>query len=150
MFRMTNDPFAGIDLPEEFNLADHLLDSRIREGNGARIAIITDQQELRYSDVLELANKFANVLTELGVEQENRVLISLPDIPEYAAALFGILKTGAVGVMINPQLKTEDVAYFLEYSRAKVAIVSEESFSTVEQASHHSPHLKKILTVGTS
>ncbi|MCI0619243.1 hypothetical protein L0244_40250, partial [bacterium] len=73
---MSNDHFAGIVLPEEFNLADHLLDARIHEGNGARIAIITDQQVLKYSDVLALANKFANVLTTLGVEQENRVLIS--------------------------------------------------------------------------
>lgn len=150
MFRMTDDHFAGIDLPEDFNLADHLLDARIREGNGARIAIITDQQVLKYSDVLALANKFANVLRELGVEQENRVLISLPDIPEYAAALFGILKTGAVVVMINPQLKTEDVDYFLQYSRAKVAIVSDESFGAVQQASHNSPHLKKILTIRMS
>lgn len=147
---MNNEPFAGIDLPEDFNLADHLLDARIREGNGARIAIITDQQVLKYSDVQTLANKFANVLRKLGVEQENRVLISLPDIPEYAAALFGILKLGAVVVMINPQLKTEDVNYFLDYSRAKVAIVSEESFGAMEEASQNSAHLKKILTVGMS
>ncbi|HEY7160569.1 MAG TPA: AMP-binding protein, partial [Acidobacteriota bacterium] len=145
---MSNEPFAGIDLPEDFNLADHLLDARIREGKAGRIAIITDQQVLKYSDVHTLANKFANVLCELGVEQENRVLIALPDIPEYAAALFGILKMGAVVVMINPQLKPDDVDYFLQYSRAKAAIVSEESFASVEQASHNSPHLKKILTVG--
>ena len=150
MFDMSNDHFAGIDLPEDFNLAEHLLDARIQEGNGSRIAIITDHQVLKYSDVHQLANKFANVLRELGVEQENRVVISLPDIPEYAAALFGILKIGAVVVMINPQLKSEDVAYFLDYSRAKVAIVSEECFAAAESASRNSSHLKKILTVGIS
>ncbi len=148
MVRMSSDIFAGIDLPEQFNLADHLLDARLREGNGMRIAIITDHQVLKYSDVFELANQFANVLRELGVEQENRVLISLPDIPEYAGALFGILKTGAVVVMVNPQLKSEDMAYFLEYSRAKIAIVSQESYSAIAEAGASSSHLKKILTVG--
>jgi benzoate-CoA ligase len=147
MFPMSNN-FWGIDVPDQFNLAEHLLDARVREGKGTRPAIITDQQVLTYQDVQKLANKFANVLRKLGVEQEDRIVISLPDIPEFAGALFGILKLGAVVVMVNPQLKAEDIEYFLQYTRAKIAIVSDESYNSFKDAAKTSPHLKKLLTIG--
>ncbi len=145
---MNDEVFQGIDVPEQFNLADHLLDARVREGQGKRPAIITDEQILNYSDVQKLSNTFANVLQNLGVEQENRVLISLPDIPEFVGALFGILKLGAVVVMVNPQLKVEDMEYFLDYTRAKIAIVSQESYDALKEAGKTSRHLKKLLTIG--
>ena len=32
--------------PERFNIADHFLDARVREGRGARAALLTDQRTL--------------------------------------------------------------------------------------------------------
>jgi benzoate-CoA ligase len=145
---MDQESFHGVDVPDQFNLADHLLDARVREGQGNRPAIITDQELLTYADVQKLANTFAKVLQQLGVEQENRVLISLPDIPEFAGAIFGILKLGAVVVMVNPQLKSDDMQYFLDYTRAKIAIISQESYDAFKEAAKNSSHLKKLLWVG--
>ncbi len=139
--------YTGFDAPEHFNLADHLLDERVREGNGGRTALITDHGSLMYVEVQALANRFGNLLLMRGVEQENRVVISLPDIPEYVGALFGILKIGAVVVMVNPQLKSDDIAYFLEYTRAKVAVVSAESYAAFDEASGTARHLKSLVVV---
>ena len=61
-----------------------------------------------------------------GVAPEQRVIIALPDGPDYVAALFGILKIGAVVVMVNPELKPDAIEYFFEYSRAAVALVAAE------------------------
>jgi benzoate-CoA ligase family protein len=141
--------FTGFEALERFNIAEYFLDDRINEGRGDRNAIVTDSRVLSYSEVQQLANSFAAVLQELGAEQENRIIISLPDIPEYAGALFGILKLGGVVVMVNPQLKSEDFAYFLEYTRAKFAIVSDENFRSFVEAASGSHHLKAILTVGS-
>jgi acyl-coenzyme A synthetase/AMP-(fatty) acid ligase len=47
----------------------------------------------------------------------------LPDIPEFAAAYFGTMKIGAVAVPTSTALRASDCAYFLEESRARVAIV---------------------------
>ena len=66
-----------------------------------------------------LANRYANVLEAAGVRPEHRVLIALGDGPDYVAALFGILKIGAVVVMVNPDLKPDAIQYFFEYSRAR-------------------------------
>ncbi|MEE9245974.1 MAG: AMP-binding protein, partial [Gemmatimonadota bacterium] len=88
--------------PESFNIADHFLDARLREGAGDRTALITGGAELTYREVQALANRFGNLLLEAGVEPEQRVIIALPDGPEFVAALFGVLKIGAVVVMVNP------------------------------------------------
>jgi len=140
--------YTGFDAPERFNLAEYFLDARIAEAKGDFRAIVTDSATLTYADVQKLSNQFANVLLEIGAEQESRIILSLSDIPEYAGALFGILKIGAVVVMVNPQLKSEDIAYFLEYTRAKFAIVSAENFSAFADASANVRHLKGLLTVG--
>jgi benzoate-CoA ligase family protein len=142
------DEYSGFDAPEHFNLAEYFLDARIQEGKGSKRAIVTDSQTLTYQQVFELSNRFANVLRQIGVEMEQRVILSLPDIPEYAGALFGILRIGAVVVMVNPQLKSEDISYFLDYTRAKFAIVSDESLPAFEEAASTTKHLKAILHAG--
>jgi benzoate-CoA ligase len=50
--------------------------------------------------------------------------------------------------MVNPQLKKEDIEYFLDYTRAKTAIVCEENYEAFRESSKSVSHLKKILTVG--
>ena len=143
-----SDVFEGFEAPEQFNLADYLLDSRVREGNGGKRAIVTDQKTFTYDEIYHLANEFAGVLREIGAEPEQRIIISLPDISEYAGALFGILKIGAVVVMVNPQLKPEDIAYFLDYTRARYAIVSSECHAAFQEAGQSGKYLKGLVTVG--
>src|SRR5262245_22205045 len=101
--------------PEQLNIADYFLDARVREGRGERTALVCGRRRLSYRDVQALANQFGNALLGLGVQPEQRVLIALPDGPEFVGALFGVLKIGAVVVMVNPGLKPDDVAYFFEY-----------------------------------
>ena len=45
-----------------------------------------------------MANKFANVLTKLGVEAQDRVGLRLTNMPEAIAINFGIQKVGAIPV----------------------------------------------------
>ncbi len=136
------------DPSEAFNLADYLLDTRIREGRGERTALVCGERRLTYRDIQALAHRFGHVLRDLGVEPEQRVIVALPDGPEFVGALFGTLKIGAVVVMVNPQLKAEDVAYFFEYTRARVAVVATETHDTFAAAGAGARWLKRLLVVG--
>lgn len=111
-------------LPERLNIAELLLDARVREGRGERPAIRTDAGTLTYREVQELAERWGRLLAEAGVGCEQRVLVALPDGPDFVAALFGTLKLGAVVVMVNPGLPAADLAWFLEYSRARAVVSS--------------------------
>src|SRR6266850_1182564 len=118
--------------PEQFNIADYFLDARIAEGRGDRVALRTEAGDLTYREVQEKANRFGNLLREAGAEPEQRVLIALPDGPEYVAALFGTLKIGAVVVMVNPELKPDAIEYFYQYTRATVAVVHRDTREAFE------------------
>jgi benzoate-CoA ligase family protein len=107
------------------NVAHYFLDARIEEGRGDRVALHTDAGRWTYREVQALANRYANVLAQAGVAPEQRVVVALPDGPDYVGALFGILKIGAVVVMVNPELKPDAIAYFLGYSRAVAALTTE-------------------------
>ncbi len=136
------------DPPEQFNIADYFLDARVREGRGDRVALRTDDRAFTYREVQRLAHRFGNALRETGVESEQRVIIALPDIPEYVGALFGILEIGAVVVMVNSQLKAEEVSYFYEYTRAKAVIVHRETREAFAAAAKGARHLKHLLVLG--
>lgn len=116
-----------MELPYRFNLAEYLLDSRVAEGKGDKIAIKYENQEITFNQVQKESYKYARYLASLGITIEDRVMISQNDSPEYVYSLFGILRLGAVAVMVNPDLKSDDLQYFLDYSRAKAALVSDKS-----------------------
>jgi len=145
-------PFEPFEPPESLNLADWLLDARVREGKGERTAVRCGDRRLTYREVQALADRFGNVLRALGVEPEQRAIVALPDGPEFVGALFGALKIGAVAVMVNPQLPAEEIAYFYAYTRARVAVVGAEAAETFRAAAERGGagrHLERLLVVGT-
>ena len=145
---MSHHP-ADFQLPEQLNIADYFLDARIREGRGDRIAIRMDAKNYTYREVQVLANRFGNLLRASGCEAEQRVLIALPDGAEYAAALFGVLKIGAVVVMVNPHLRVDQIEAMYAYTRATIVVTHAETFENFRAASNDAPFLKRIVVTGT-
>src|SRR5437762_3552880 len=134
--------------PEQFNIADYFLDARVREGKGQRPAVLTDTGTLTYREIQALANRFGHVFTESGVEPEQRVMIALPDGPGFVGALFGTLKIGAAVVMANPQLKPDAIAYFYDYTRARVVVAHRDTVDAFRSAARGARHLKTVLVIG--
>lgn len=139
--------------PERFNIADHFLDARVREGAGERVALRVDgsegsTREWRYREVRELSDRFAHALTALGLEPEQRVIVALPDSAEFVGAFFGTLKAGGVVVMVNPKLPAAQLAALFEYSRAKVAVIDGAEPEAFLEAAEAGTWPRRLLTVG--
>ncbi len=105
------------------SIAELFLGDRVREGRGDAVALRTDRGDLTYREVDALANRWAGALHAAGVRPEQRVMIALPDGPDFVAALFGTLRLGAVVVMVNPEIPGDDLEYLLAETRA-VAVVA--------------------------
>ena len=116
-------PQPIFDPPERFNIAEYFLGDRVREGRGDRRALLTDAGEISYAEVDALANRYGHLLRRAGVRPEERVLLALPDGPDFVGALFGALRIGAVGVMLNPYLRRDEISYFYRYTRGAVLLV---------------------------
>jgi benzoate-CoA ligase family protein len=113
--------------PEWVNIAELFLTRRLTDGRGERVALRLADRQLTYAELDGLANRFGTLLRDLGVRHEERVVLALPDSAEYAAALFGILKIGAVAVMVNPGLQPDGLAAMVELARARVAVVAPDA-----------------------
>ena len=134
--------------PEEFNMADWFLDARLREGRGGRVALRTDERNWTYAEIASLAARYGSVLADAGVEPEQRVILALDDGPGFVGALFGVLKIGAVVVMVNPRLPNDSIAYFVEYTRAKAAIVEPDAANAFRRAGERAPCFRSLLVAG--
>jgi benzoate-CoA ligase family protein len=139
----------AIDFPENYNMATYFLDDRIEEGFGDKIAVYCGQRQYTYREVQQMSNEIGNALLRLGVEMEDRVLIVLPDSIEFVATWFGITKIGAVITMVNTILPSADYEYYLDYTRAKVAVVHADVMERFTPAASTSPYLKHTIVVGT-
>ena len=112
-----------IEIPEWLNLADWLLDARLHEGRGDRIALRLRERELTFEEIAAHSRRFANVLAGLGLRPEERVFLALPDGADFVGALFGVLRAGAVAVMLNPELTREAVAALDDHLRPPLALI---------------------------
>ncbi|HJR93384.1 MAG TPA: benzoate-CoA ligase family protein [Acidimicrobiia bacterium] len=135
-------------LPTRLNIDHRFLGARLEEGAGDREAVRTDAGSWTYGDVDDLARGYGVALRALGVAPEQRVLIALPDGPEYVGALFGILRIGAVGVMVNPDLAPESLAGIVDRSRAPVALVAADHVPAFAEALDRATWQPDLLVVG--
>src|SRR5439155_509688 len=81
---ITRDDEMNLALPDTYNAATTFVDENIAAGRGKRTAIYYQDEKFTYQDVFEKVNRTGNALKELGVEIEQRVLLALPDCPEFA------------------------------------------------------------------
>jgi len=137
---------------EAFNAAEYFVDRHVREGRGNRIAIECENQRVTYSQLSERVNRLGTALRDaLDVRMEERVLLLLPDIPEFAYCFFGAIKIGAVPVPVNTLLRATDYEYLLNDTRARVAIASESLLHLIHQIPRERiGFLKSIIVVGTA
>ncbi len=87
-----------------------------------RLSIIFGGMELTFSELKNLADRFANALIALGLKKGEKVAIHLPNCPQFAIAYYGVLKTGATFTPLSPLLAPQEVQYQLNDSGAKILI----------------------------
>jgi benzoate-CoA ligase family protein len=139
---------TAVDFPERFNMAWYFLDRNVEEGRAGKTCLLWRDDAFTYGEVQARANRVGNALRGLGVEIEDRVLIVLPDRPEFAFAWFGAAKVGAVIAMVNPLLPAADYLHYFEYTRARVAIVDASTLDRLGPLRDRFTHLRHLVVVG--
>ena len=111
-----------LNLPRQFNAAAYFVDRNVEEGRGDKIAVIHENRQFTYRQVQQNVNRTANMLADLGVQMENRVMLLLRDTPEMIFGFYGAIKLGAVAIPSNILMKGPDFLYMLNDSRAAVPL----------------------------
>jgi len=132
------------------NLAAHLLDARIAEGRGDRPAIRTSVRTFSYDEVARRSAQYASLLAADDIRPEERVIVALPDGPDFVAALFGIIRRGSVVVMVNPDAPADLTRYFFEYTRATAAFVPADRIDRFVAEATAIPNAPRLYAVDPS
>lgn len=136
----------SLEIPERLNAASVFVDAHLAAGREAKVAILCGERAVTYRDLYEHVNRFGNALRQRDVRLEERVVLLLPDSPEFAFAFFGAMKSGAVAVPLNTNLKPHDYEYFLNDSRARVLVT--DAAMAQQLANVDARYLKHIFVVG--
>ena len=131
-----------------FNLSDHFVDRHVREGRAGKVAIRYGESVRTYGDLATEINRVGNGLLNLGLQEEQRVLLVLPDCPEFVVAYFGVVKVGAVVVPTSTFALTADYGYFLSESKARILIVHSMLFSKLAPVLSEQHCLRHVIVVG--
>ncbi|MGQ0506272.1 MAG: benzoate-CoA ligase family protein [Myxococcaceae bacterium] len=131
-------------LPESLNLTRFFLsESAARAPNAP--ALYYEDKVISYKTLAEQVDRATAVFRKLGLQQEQRVLLMLPDQPQFAAAWFGAVKAGGVVAAVNPDQKPEEIAYYLNYTRAQIVVAHASALTAIEQALPRCEHLRHLL-----
>jgi long-chain acyl-CoA synthetase len=110
-------PDSMSSIPQRL-LSDSLLEG-VRSSPDKPAVVIGDEAH-SYADLLDAARRFAGAVRERGLERGDRVAIYMDNSWSCVVSIFGTALAGGVFLVINPQTKSEKLAYILENSGARI------------------------------
>lgn len=123
-----------VTVPRVYNAAVDFVDRHVAQGRGPRVAFVEEGRTTTYAQLAELTARIATAVRGLGVVPEQRVVLCLHDTADFAAIFFGVIRAGAVAVPVNTLLTTDDYAFMLDDSRARLIFVSDALLDKVAPA----------------
>jgi 2-aminobenzoate-CoA ligase len=141
----TLDEFRNI--PQKFNSTEVLVDRNVAK-YGDKVAVYFDEQRITYKQLQASVNRVANGLKKLGVEEGDRVMMRMPNIPPIIVSNFAIIKIGAVSLPTSVLFARSEIAHVANLAEAKVLIVAAAMIGEVEAARPDLKTVKHIVVVG--
>ncbi|MBO7695980.1 MAG: AMP-binding protein, partial [Methanobrevibacter sp.] len=84
-----------------------------------------------YEEGAFIADKIANSLKDIGVKKQDNVAFLLPRSELYMLSVLGILSMGGVYVPLDDKLPAERIKFMIDDTESKVIVVSDETYSDV-------------------
>src|SRR5215468_5614494 len=131
-----------------YNAATDFVDANVARGLGQKIAFTDGERTLTYGELQTRTFQFAAALKTLGLRQEDRLLLLLPDTVDYPVAFWGALRAGVVAIPLNTLLAPELYAYIMADSRATAMVAAAPLARNILPILDRVPRLRTIVLVG--
>ena len=133
--------------PARLNCAVELLDRAIERGLGDKVAFYSPNQRWTYRELLQRANRIANVLQhDLGLVPGNRVLLRAANNPMLVACWLAVLKAGGIAVTTMPLLRAGELATIIDKAKISLALCDERLGEELERARAKAPVCERVCT----
>jgi long-chain acyl-CoA synthetase len=84
------------------------------------------KEQYTYGDMRELATRAAGFLASEGIKPGDRVMLISHNAPEWGMTYFGVLKTGASCIPVDPESNVDEIVNFARAGEAAGIVLSEK------------------------
>ena len=139
---------SSADAAATLNVAAEILGRGADAGSALRFRSETERIDVSRAELRQRVRQMAAAFERLDIQEEQRVLIVLPDCPEYVYAFLGAIWGGAVPVLVNTFLRPSDYLPFVRETRARAVITTGAVAAVLEAETRHERRAPVVLTVG--
>lgn len=121
--------------------------------HGERLAVIGGHQRWSYAELDFRADRLAAGFAALGIRPRDRVVIQLPNLPEFLAVCFALFRLGALPVFALPAHRSTEITYFCQFTKAAAYIIPDihggfDYRTLAAQVRDAVPSLRHVIVVG--
>lgn len=91
-----------------------------------RIAVVSDTQRISYFELNRRADRLAGGLQRLGINTHDRVLVQLPNCPQFIELALALFRLGAIPVFALPTHRSSEIAYLCQQSDARAYVLIDQ------------------------
>jgi benzoate-CoA ligase len=139
---------AAAAIPRRYNFAEDILARNLAAGRAGKAAYIDPRGTWTYGQLAERVARFGKLLHSRSIAREQRILICLTDTIDWPTAFLGAVKSGVVAVPVNPLISDAEYRFMLEDSRARLLVVSEETYPRFANLIASCSDLEHVLVSG--
>ncbi len=100
--------------------------------------------QITYQKLERYVASLANALKQLGVQSGDRVIVNLPNTPQYVIAFFAALRIGAIVVNSNPLYTAAEIKHQIDDSGAETIITLDRNWPRVNEIMAQT-NLKRVI-----
>ena len=102
--------------------------------------------KVKYKDFIKKVDECARALAAIGVKEDERVTICMPNAPQAVIMFYAINKIGAIANMVHPLSSEKEIEFYLKESASVVCITLDQFYGKFESIRGNVPLRSLILT----
>ena len=142
----------SLEIPEYYNFGFDVIAKRAAEADKtAYIAVdaaVNTVRSVSFSELDRASNRFANLLLELGAQPNDFAFVMIPRLPAWYEVMIACIKAGVIAMPGTNLLTAKDIAYRVDRSQARFAIVTADGAEKVDEILAACPSLERLIVVG--
>ncbi|MBN2411999.1 long-chain fatty acid--CoA ligase [candidate division KSB1 bacterium] len=103
------------------------------ESSPDKTAVIYYSRKLSFRHLYNLVLRFTAGLQSLNVRKGDRIVIALPNIPQFLICYWAALRIGAINVLINPILSERELSYQIKNSGANIVLIYDKMLPRIRK-----------------
>jgi long-chain acyl-CoA synthetase len=98
-----------------------------------KTAIIYLGEKFSYLRIKDLIDRFATALHDLGVRDNDKVMLYIPNCPQFLISYFGAQQIGAIPVPVSPIYTPYEMKYLINDSEAETVLCQDTNFRYIKE-----------------